>query len=47
MTNEQVEVKLLTDKNNHAKISSDIETISLDNTIDVDNNNSGLNYSKK
>lgn len=39
MSNEQVEVKLLTEKNNHLKPNSDIEIISLDKTNEADNNN--------
>ena len=39
MSNEQVDVKLLTDKNNHLKPNSDIEIISLDKTNEADNNN--------
>lgn len=39
MNREQVEVKLLPDKNNHVKPNSDIEIISLDKSNDADNKN--------
>lgn len=46
MTNEQVDVKLLENRNNHYK-DNEIETISLDNTNDMENNNSEVNYVEK
>lgn len=45
-TNEQVEVKLLKDNKNPKTYSSDLETITLDNTNDAENNNSDAQQRK-
>jgi hypothetical protein len=48
-TNEQVEVKLLKDNDDkNTKIcNNDLETITLDNTNDAENNNSDAQHRKK
>lgn len=45
-TNEQVEVKLLKDNKNMKTYNNDLETITLDNTNDAENNNSDAQHKK-